>query len=889
MKSKLVMALAGAVLLASLSFPSNAEDAPPAGSEPQHEGVAGIETQGGELADIGGTSLPEMPQTDGEPPVVDAYFSNQTESADKTATRSGRLDMDPLTEEAISSQYRQYLEAKKNSQPLTYDIQPHVGAPYEAGKASADNRRTTLMNLNLYRLVAGLTPLEESAELSDAAQHGAVVLAAINQLTHYPEQPQDMDDDFFKIASGATASSNLSAGYSRMEDGVDGCMRDNSGFNLTCVGHRRWFLNPELLYVGLGQAESPEGSQGYNRYYDYKVFDRSNVPLDYNFISWPSSGNFPMEMAQNKIPWSISLNPLRYGTPDREAVTVEITNPAGQTETFSRADYIDSSAPSGQNKYFNVNLGGYGRGPCIICNFGDNYAEYSRAGSYRVKVTGLKSASTGEEVSLDYEVNMFCTNPVKSVEFYYDTERIHPGDDHYYVGYTYWAQTTISPLDATIQGLTWHSSDEQVATVNSYGQMKVVGEGTVTITATAYNGISCSVTVNTEVRCRSIAAKEPRQTINVGEATKCEVIFTPENTTNKELIWTSNDTSVATVDGSGTVTGVKAGSAIIAAETRQGGKRTSWMIQVVEKQPTPTPSPAPTPTPSPSPSPAPTPTPSPAPSPSPAPTPGPNPTPSPSPAPSPAPSPSPAPDRPESDPVRNFVSRMYTVALGRAAEEAGLNDWTSRLLNHEVDGAGIADGFIMSDEFKNKNVPDRDYVDILYRTFFDREADEGGRTTWMEALAAGSARAYVLAGFVNSVEFDNLCAEYGIARGEMRENGEPINPGIRRFVERCYLKVLGREGEKAGVDDWIGWIVRGEQTPESAAKLFFFSDEYLNKHTSDEKFVETLYQTFMDRASDPVGKADWMGHLAGGMSREEVLEGFSRSVEFAAIMESFGL
>ncbi len=64
---------------------------------------------------------------------------------------------------------------------------------------------------------------------------------------------------------------------------------------------------------------------------------------------------------------------------------------------------------------------------------------------------------------------------------------------------------------------------------------------------------------------------------------------------------------------------------------------------------------------------------------------------------------------------------------------------------------------------------------------------------------------------------------------------------------------------------WTSWIVRGEQTPESAAKLLFFSDEYLNKHTSDEEFVETLYQTFMDRASDPAGKADWLGHLAGGM------------------------
>ena len=90
-------------------------------------------------------------------------------------------------------------------------------------------------------------------------------------------------------------------------------------------------------------------------------------------------------------------------------------------------------------------------------------------------------------------------------------------------------------------------------------------------------------------------------------------------------------------------------------------------------------------------------------------------------------------------------------------------------------------------------------MDILYRTFFDREADEGGRTTWMETLAGGGTRACVLAGFVNSVEFDNLCAEYGIARGEMRENGEPVNPGIRRFAETLYQTFMDRASDPASL------------------------------------------------------------------------------------------
>lgn len=112
---------------------------------------------------------------------------------------------------------------------------------------------------------------------------------------------------------------------------------------------------------------------------------------------------------------------------------------------------------------------------------------------------------------------------------------------------------------------------------------------------------------------------------------------------------------------------------------------------------------------------------------------------------------------------------------------------------------------------------------------------------------------------------------------------------VRSFVSRMYTVALGRNAEPQGLSDWIGRIARGEETPESTAKLFFFSEEYINKKTSNEDFVETLYQTFMDRASDPAGKSDWLGRLAAGTSREEVLEGFSRSEEFSKILKSFGL
>lgn len=227
--------------------------------------------------------------------------------------------------------------------------------------------------------------------------------------------------------------------------------------------------------------------------------------------------------------------------------------------------------------------------------------------------------------------------------------------------------------------------------------------------------------------------------------------------------------------------------------------------------------------------------------------------------------------------------------LNRNPDPAGKEDWVRQLLNHETDGAGIAYGFIMSREFQYRNTGNEEFVDILYHTFFDRTADAGGRSGWLGELAAGRERGYVLSGFVNSAEFDKLCDTYGIIRGTMREDGIPYNPGIRQFVERCYTKVLGRDGEKGGMDDWTNRISSGIMSPEDVAKSFFLSKEYVDKKTSNAQYVETLYETFLGRASDPAGKSGWVSQLDAGMDRNTVLEGFSKSEEFARILSDYGL
>ncbi len=303
----------------------------------------------------------------------------------------------------------------------------------------------------------------------------------------------------------------------------------------------------------------------------------------------------------------------------------------------------------------------------------------------------------------------------------------------------------------------------------------------------------------------------------------------------------------------------------------------------------PSPSPEPTATPSPSPSPSPSPTPSPSPEPTASPSPSPTPEPTATPSPSPTPEPTPAPTATPENQVRAFVERMYTVALGRDADPSGCDFWTGLLLGGNNDGAGLAEEFLLGNEFKNKNHSDGDYVDVLYATFFDREPATEEVSFWTATLQQGFTREYVLAGFVNSPEFFDLCSGYGISRGTLRENGEAINPGIGRFAERLYTKVLERSGDEVGVEYWTIVIADGTSTPELAAQNFFSSPEYLARNTTDEEYIKALYRTFMDRECDESGIEFWKNTMNSGATRESVLKGFAESPEFKEIMARYGL
>lgn len=130
---------------------------------------------------------------------------------------------------------------------------------------------------------------------------------------------------------------------------------------------------------------------------------------------------------------------------------------------------------------------------------------------------------------------------------------------------------------------------------------------------------------------------------------------------------------------------------------------------------------------------------------------------------------------PGTEELEKFVTRLYELTLSRKPDQKGLDYWTNELFCERKTGADVSENFIFSKEFIEKDISNSDFINIMYRAFFDREPDEGGKKYWLNKLDEGYSRRYVLAGFINSKEFNELCNVYGIKPGSIELIPKDIN------------------------------------------------------------------------------------------------------------------
>ena len=148
-------------------------------------------------------------------------------------------------------------------------------------------------------------------------------------------------------------------------------------------------------------------------------------------------------------------------------------------------------------------------------------------------------------------------------------------------------QATVQPQKA-LQGVTWSSSDTSVVTVDDSGTVAAVTAGTANITATAADG-SGKASTPFPVRVYSVAtgvaviSQNGATAMKPGDTLQMNATVSPD-TAMQSMTWSSSDETVATVDGNGKVTALKAGTATVTATAADGsGIRGSKTLTVADK------------------------------------------------------------------------------------------------------------------------------------------------------------------------------------------------------------------------------------------------------------------------------------------------------------------
>lgn len=193
--------------------------------------------------------------------------------------------------------------------------------------------------------------------------------------------------------------------------------------------------------------------------------------------------------------------------------------------------------------------------------------------------------------------------------------------------------------------------------------------------------------------------------------------------------------------------------------------------------------------------------------------------------------------------------------------------------NADSDGDGIPNG-IEAAEGRQANVKDnaifagmatnsdRLFAMQQYRDFLGREADTDGLSNWTNFLSSKTfTREEVIKRFFDSQEF---------------QNGVPS-------IVRLYLGYFKRIPDHDGLFGWVG-AYRAGRALKDISGAFSGSAEFQLTYgaLNNAQFVTLVYQNVLDRAPDQAGFNSWVALLNSGVSRGEVMTGFTESVEFKA-------
>lgn len=145
-------------------------------------------------------------------------------------------------------------------------------------------------------------------------------------------------------------------------------------------------------------------------------------------------------------------------------------------------------------------------------------------------------------------------------------------------------QVTVTPRDATNKNVVLTSADDSVIRIRGTGITGLqAGETDLTIANVLSPEVSETFHVLVVQPVTRITANAPDSHVAVGGQMTLTASVQPENASIQDVIWSSTDERIATVDDQGVLTGVKRGNVRVVASAADGsGIRTNISVRVVQ-------------------------------------------------------------------------------------------------------------------------------------------------------------------------------------------------------------------------------------------------------------------------------------------------------------------
>lgn len=200
------------------------------------------------------------------------------------------------------------------------------------------------------------------------------------------------------------------------------------------------------------------------------------------------------------------------------------------------------------------------------------------------------------------------------------------------------------------------------------------------------------------IKVSKIALNKTGATLMKNETLDLKATVTTSNAANKAVTWKSSNTKVATVNSRGKVTAKSPGTATITCTAKDGSGKKATCKITVRKY----------------------------------------------------------------TEIEEYVSRLYTRALGREAEPAGMKYWVQEIRSKRRTPVQVAECFFFVPEFTDKKLNNTEFVKTLYRAFMGREYDKPGLDYWVARLDRGESRKTIVKTFAGCEEFQKIIRGFGL-------------------------------------------------------------------------------------------------------------------------------